>query len=233
MISTLTSTPTSTLTSTLISPRRHHRSPVARWLVLAALVLGAGACHKADRLLLLDVRPSGGLPTTVSAVRFSAMGWPTHSVAGVLGPAGLLFGYYGPSGGGPVTVTAEAIDGSGCVLGTGSATVLDTSSGQTAPATVLYVRPLPTTTCMFPDAGFDTGTADAEAGADAPDADGGSGDAEAGSDTRPDAGADGAADRGGDTGSTTDASVDTVTGADVGQVTDGAGADATGDASGG
>jgi hypothetical protein len=189
-----------------------------RWLVLAVLALGAGACQKADRLLLLDVRASGDLPTTVSALRFSAMDWKTRSVAGVLGPGGLLFGYYGPSGSGPVTVTVEAIDARGCVLGSGSATVLDTSSGQTAPATVVYVRPLPDTMCMLPDAGFDTGAAsDAEAGTDGgADADGASNDAEAGTDARGDASADVAGDRQADTGSTIDASLDAVTGGDAG-----------------
>ena len=192
-----------------------------RWLLLAALAVGAGACHKADRLLLLDVRASGELPTTVSALRFSATGWKTRSVAGVLGPGGLLFGYYGPSGSGPVTVTVEAIDARSCVLGTGSATVLDTSSGQTAPATVVYVRPLPEATCVLPDAGFDSGASDdAEAGADGPDADGASSDAEAGSDARADASTDVPTDRSGDTGSTTDASVDAVTGGDAGTGTD-------------
>jgi hypothetical protein len=191
-----------------------------RWLVLAALVLGAGACQKADRLLLLDVRASGELPTTVSGLRFSAMGWPTRSVAGVLGPGGLLFGYYGPSGSSPVTVTVEAIDARSCVLGTGSATVLDTSSGQTAPAGVVYVRPLADTTCMLPDAGFvrdASDASDAEAGADGgADADGASSDAEAGTDARADA----PGDRAVDTGSTTDASVDAVTGGDTGAGTD-------------
>lgn len=196
-----------------------------RWLALGALVLGAGACRKADRLLLLDVRASGDLPTTVSAVRFSATKWPTHSVAGVLGPRGLLFGYYGPSGSGPVTVTAEAIDATGCVLGTGSATVLDTSSGQTAPATVLYVRPLLGTSCMLPDAGFGTDAGDAEAGADGPDADGASGDTEAGTDASADVRADasGNLDVPGDRG---DAGIDAVTAGDGGLVTDG-GADAS------
>jgi hypothetical protein len=203
-----------------------------RWLVLAALALGAGACHKADRLLLLDVRASGELPTTVSALRFSTTGWPTRSVAGVLGPGGLLFGYYGPSGGGPVTVTVEAIDARSCVLGTGSATVLDTSSGQTAPATVVYVRPLPDATCVLPDAGFDSGSRDAEAGADGPDADGASSDAEAGSDARADTGADVAGDRPGDTGSTADAGVDAISGGDTGPRADGGVTDAS-DASAG
>jgi len=202
----------------------------ALWCALAAtLWLGAGACHKPDRLLLLDVRASGGLPTTVSAVRFSAMDWPTHSVAGVLGSAGLLFGYYGPSGSGPVTVTAEAIDASNCVLGTGSATVLDTSSGQTAPATILYVRPLPSTTCVLPDAGFDADASDA----DASDADGASdgassdsSDAEGGTDTRPDGGTDATADRAGDGASAVDAGVDAVTGGDTAPTNDSGGADA-------
>jgi len=200
-----------------------------RWLLLAALVLAAGACHKAERLLLLDVRASGELPTTVSALRFSAMGWPTRSVAGVLGPGGLLFGYYGPSGSGPVTVTVEAIDARSCVLGTGSATVLDTSSGQTAPATVVYVRPLPETTCMLPDAGFDSGASDA---ADAgPDADGASSDAEAGTDaradTRADAGADVSSERPADAG----AGADAITGGDAGASADSGGATDAGDAS--
>ena len=196
-----------------------------RWLLLAALVLAAGACHKAERLLLLDVRASGELPTTVSALRFSAMGWPTRSVAGVLGPGGLLFGYYGPSGSGPVTVTVEAIDARSCVLGTGSATVLDTSSGQTAPATVVYVRPLPETTCMLPDAGFDSGASDA---ADAgPDADGASSDAEVGTDTRADAGADVSSERPADAG----AAVDAITGGDAGASADSGGATDAGDAS--
>jgi len=200
-----------------------------RWLLLAALVLAAGACHKAERLLLLDVRASGELPTTVSALRFSAMGWPTRSVAGVLGPGGLLFGYYGPSGSGPVTVTVEAIDARSCVLGTGSATVLDTSSGQTAPATVVYVRPLPETTCMLPDAGFDSGASDvADAG---PDADGASSDAEAGTDargdTRADAGADVSSERPADAG----AGADAITGGDAGASADSGGATDAGDAS--
>jgi hypothetical protein len=194
----------------MAAPTATSRSP--RWLVLAALALGAGACHKADRLLLLDVRASGELPTTVSALRFSAMDWRTRSVAGVLGPGGLLFGYYGPSGSGPVTVTVEAIDARSCVLGTGSATVLDTASGQTAPATVVYVRPQPGTNCMLPDAGFGSDAGDAEAGTDGgADADGASGDAEAGTDARGDAAADVATDRA-DGGATPDA----LTGGDAG-----------------
>ena len=194
-----------------------------RWLALAALVLGASACHQAERLLLLDVRASGDLPTTVSAVRFSAMGWPTRSVAGVLGPAGLLFGYYGPSGSGPVTVTVEAIDATNCILGTGSVTVLDTSSGQTAPRTVVYVRPLPDATCMLPDAGFDSDAGDASA--DRPDAD-------AGTDMSVDR-ADVFGDRPPDTGSTADAGVDATTGGDAGPSSDGGGATDASDASAG
>lgn len=202
------------------------------WLAPVALLLAAGACKKAERLLLLDVRASGQLPTTVSAIRFSAMDWQTRSVAGVLGPTGLRFGYYGPSGSGPVTVTVEAIDARNCVLGTGSATVLDTSSGQTAPATVVYVSPLESTMCILPDAGFDRD--DADAGADAQAADAASSDAEGGTDTGSDSrsdaradGADAAVDRFGDaardTGANGDARLDAVTGADVGPVTDGGG----------
>ena len=204
-----------------------------RWLLLAALVLAAGACHKAERLLLLDVRASGELPTTVSALRFSAMGWKTRSVAGVLGPGGLLFGYYGPSGSGPVTVTVEAIDARSCVLGTGTATVVDTSSGQTAPATVIYVRPLPDATCVLSDARSDAGAAsDAEAGTDGgADADGASNDAEAGTDaradTRADAGADVSSERPADAG----AAVDAITGGDAGASADSGGATDAGDAS--
>ena len=198
------------------------------WLALVALLLGAGACQKEERLLLLDVQASGQLPTTVSAIRFSAMDWQTRSVAGVLGPAGLKFGYYGPSGSGPVTVTVEAIDVSNCVLGTGSATVLDTSSGQTAAPTVVYVRPLESTMCMFRDAGFAGADADVSS-----DAEGGT---DAGTDSRTDARADrsdGAADRSADaagdaagdaardTGAARDAGVDAITGADVAPVTDG------------
>lgn len=218
------------------------------WLAPVALLLGAGACQKAERLLLLDVRASGPLPTTVSAIRFSAMDWPTRSVAGVLGPAGLKFGYYGPSGSGPVTVTVEAIDIRNCVLGTGSATVQGTSSGQTAPATVVYVRPLEPTMCILRDAGLAFDGNDADAGVDGADADASS-DADGGTDTgtdsradtgtdsrtdtgtdsRSDARADGAVDRfadgardaAGDTGATGDAGVDAITGADVGPVTDG------------
>jgi hypothetical protein len=222
------------------------------WLALVALLLGAAACQKkAERLLLLDVRVASQLPSTVSAIRFSAMGWPTRSVAGVISPAGLKFGYYGPSGSGPVTVTVQAIDARNCVLGTGSATVLDTLSGQTSPVTVVYVSPLEPTMCLLRDAGFDSGEVDA--GADGLEADA-AGDAEAGADTRTDLrtdtgtdsrsdargdGADAAADRfgdardaAGDTGATRDAGVDAISGPDVGPVTDsgGTGTDA-GDAS--
>jgi hypothetical protein len=208
------------------------------WLALIALLLGVGACQKAERLLLLDVQASGQLPTTVSALRFSAMDWQTRAVAGVLGPAGLKFGYYGPSGSGPVTVTVEAIDARNCVLGTGSATVPDTSSGQTATPTVVYVRPLESTMCMFRDAGLAEAAADAAAAADA-DADAGAssdteGGTDAGTDSRSDARADrsdGAADRSGDaardTGAAGDAGVDAITGADVAPVSDGGGTDAS------
>jgi hypothetical protein len=203
-----------------------------RWLVLAALALGAGACQKGDRLLLLDVRASGELPTTVSALRFSAMGWKTRSVAGVLGPGGLLFGYYGPSGSGPVTVAVEAIDARSCVVGTGSATVQDTSSGQTAPATVIYVRPLADTNCALPDAGFDAGAAsDAEAGTDAgADADGAN-DADAGTDARGDASADIVGERHVDAGSNADAGLDAISGGDGGPSTDTGGPTDASDAS--
>jgi hypothetical protein len=189
-----------------------------RWLVLAALALGAGACQKAERLLLLDVRSSGELPTTVSALRFSAMGWKTRSVAGVLGPGGVLFGYYGPSGSGPVTVTVEAIDARSCVVGTGSATVQDTSSGQTAPATVIYVRPLPDAMCVLPDAGSGSDVSNVDDGG--ADADGASSDAEAGADVHSEAGGDVGGDRPGDGGSTADARVDVVTGGDAGADSD-------------
>jgi hypothetical protein len=220
-------------TSTRASQSLASRS--LRWLVLGVLLLGTGACRKGERLLLLEVRASGQLPTSVSAIRFSAMGWQTRSVAGVLGPTGLRFGYYGPSGSGPVTVTAEAIDVRNCVLGTGSATVLDTSSGQTAPVTVIYVRPLEPTTCILPDAGFDGGDADAS---DASAADGPSTDAEGGTDTGADSrsdarvdGSDGAVDRfgdaTGDTRATGDAGVDAIRSADVGPVTDGGGTGAS------
>jgi hypothetical protein len=204
-----------------------------RWLVLAALALGAGACQKADRLLLLDVRASGELPTTVSALRFSATGWKTRSVAGVLGPGGLLFGYYGPSGSGPVTVTVEAVDTRSCVIGTGSATVENTSSGQTAPATVIYVRPLPDAMCVLPDAGFDAGAAsDAEAGTDGGvDADGASNDADAGTDARGDASADIVGDRQADTGSNPDAGLDAISGGDGSPSTDTGGPTDASDAS--
>ena len=157
-------------------------------------------------------------------------------LAGVLGPTGLRFGYYGPSGSGPVTVTVEAIDVRNCVLGTGSATVLDTSSGQTAPVTIVYVRPLEPTTCVLPDAGFDSPDDDAgaDAGADADASSDAEGGTDTGSDSRSDAradGADAAADRFGDaareTGATRDAGVDAITGADVGPVTDGGGTDAS------
>ena len=193
-----------------LTPARGNWLVHAAWRAAVLVVVvgvvvgtGTGGCKKADRLLLLDVRVSGVLDASDASVRFSAAGWPTRTVASPLASQGLLFGYYGPPGDGAVTVTVEALDGSQCVLGGGTATVPGTAPGMTSPATVVFVRPFANSGCALTDAGLDAtpppdagndAAADSDDGGDASDAS----DAGAASDASDagDATADGALDTG-------------------------------------
>jgi hypothetical protein len=150
-----------------------------RSLSFLALLLGLAGCTKEDSLVLLDLRPSGPLGAPVARVRLSAKGWPTRTVDGTLDAAGFRVGYYGPGDGSAVTVTAEALDGIDCVLGSGSATVPALEDGAISAPTTLFVRPQPANGCV-PDAGTDAGGEDA--GSDAP--------VDAGTDAMDDAGTD-------------------------------------------
>jgi hypothetical protein len=116
-----------------------------------ALVVSAIGCSRHDSLVLLDLRASGPLGAPVVRVRLSAKGWPTHTVAGSIGPDGFRVGYYGPASGGAVSVTAEALDDAACVLGSGSATVPKLAAGATSDPITLFVRPTPANGCV--DAG--------------------------------------------------------------------------------
>ena len=150
-------------------------------LLAAGLAVGASACKKTgDALILLDLRASGTFPALVTSVRLSVPwqadgGWPSHVVDTDLGPAGFKFGYYLPGGGSPITIQAEALDASSCVLGSGSLTLPAPPAGGTSTEMTLYLRPSADSMCV--DAGTPPppdGGADAM-GADGP-ADGSGGD---------------------------------------------------------
>ena len=164
---------------------------------LVAVLVCVASCTKHDSLVLLELRSSGRLGAPVASIRLSASGWPTRIVPGSIGPEGFHIGYYGPSNGKAVTVTAEALDGVACVLGAGSAGVPALAAGATSAPTTLFVRPQAGNGCAF-DAGTggidadepDTGAADADE-PDTGEADSGSdATADAGDDTAPDAGVD-------------------------------------------
>jgi len=147
-------------------------------LVLVAVLASSTSCTKKESLVLLDLRVSGPLGAPVASVRLSAPGGKTRTITGAIGPEGFRVGYYGPSDDGTLSVTAEALDGVGCVLGRGSATVTGLESGTTSAPTTLFIRPLPASGCEVvdagggnQDAGGDTGSADA--GTDTPTTDAG------------------------------------------------------------
>jgi len=157
------------MTSPFASPPRR---PVLVVVLALVAVLGPTACTKHDGLVLLNLRASGPLGAPVVRFRLSAVGWPDRIVTGTLGADGFRVGYYGPADGGPVKVTARALDEVDCVLGVGSATVPALAAGATSDPLTLFIRPTPENGCV-PDAGTDAG---ADAGEDtgedaAPDAD--------------------------------------------------------------
>ncbi len=169
-----------------------------RSLSILALLLGLAGCTKAESLVLLDLRPSGRLGAPVARIRLSAKGWQERTVDGTLDVAGFRLGYYGPGDGGAVTVTAEALDGAACVLGSGNATVPALKAGATSAPTTLFVRPRPESGCV-PDAGTDAGGEDAGADGDGTDAGTDAGD-DAGDETDSDAAADASVDSAEDVG---------------------------------
>jgi hypothetical protein len=149
---------------TLVARAKHPR-PVLFLLLVAVGVL-VSACTKHDALVLLDLRSSGPLGARVAVVRLSAPGWKTRVTTATIGLEGVRVGYYGPADGGPVSVIAEGLDATNCVLGKGSATVPALASGETSEPTILFVRPLPDSGCTLDpvDAG---GGEDASGGEDA------------------------------------------------------------------
>jgi hypothetical protein len=175
-------------------------------IAIAASAIGHG-CTRNDSLVLLDLRSSGPLGAPVARVRLSAPGWPTRTMTGSIGPEGLRVGYYGPGSGGPVTVTATALDAVDCPLGSGSATVAKLAAGATSDPLTLFVRPTPATGCV-PDAGMDASGSVDDAGADADDG-GDAGSPDAGTDASDDGAGDAAAD------SPTDTTADATTDADI------------------
>ncbi|HEY7371534.1 MAG TPA: hypothetical protein VIF57_05095 [Polyangia bacterium] len=190
----------------------------------ACAAVGLGSCTKNDSLVLLDLRTSGPLGAPIAGVRLSAKGWPTRTVGGDIGLAGLQVGYYGPGNGGAVSVTVEALDAVDCVLGSGTGTVAKLAAGATSDPTLVFIRPLPANGCV-PDAGStDDGGVDGgdDGGGDDGGADGGT---DASDDTAGDAGDDSAADAGSDVG------VDSAADAMDAATTDAPG-DATNDAAG-
>ena len=98
-----------------------HARPAARPGLAAVVAAFAAACTKQESLVLLDLRGSGPLGAPVAGFRLSAPGGKTRFINGAIGPEGFRVGYYGPVEGEAVSVTAEATDGVGCVLGRGSA----------------------------------------------------------------------------------------------------------------
>lgn len=164
------------------SPAVVARPVPLRGLILAAVLASfAAACTKTESLVLLDLRVSGPLGAPVAGIRLSAPGGKTRFINGAIGPEGFRVGYYGPVEDDAISVTAEATDGVGCVLGKGSATVTDLESGATSNPTTLFIRPLPASGCAVVDAG--SGGEEEDAGTDA-------GDDDAGTDAPADAGTD-------------------------------------------
>jgi len=137
-------------------------------LVLVALLVPS--CTKHDSLVLLELRSSGPLGAPVVNIRLSASGWPTRIVPGSIGPEGFHIGYYGPSNGKAVTVTAEALDAADCALGIGSAGVPALAAGATSAPTTLFVRPQPGCAVDAGSDGIDAGEPDT-GGADADESD--------------------------------------------------------------
>jgi hypothetical protein len=153
------------------SPAVAARAVAVRGLILAAVIVSfAAGCTKTESLVLLDVRVSGPLGAPVAGIRLSAPGGKTRFINGAIGPEGFRVGYYGPVEDDAISVTAEATDGVGCVLGKGSATVTDLESGATSNPTTLFIRPLPASGCAVVDAGGgeDDDAGDDDAGTDAP-----------------------------------------------------------------
>jgi hypothetical protein len=147
-------------------------------VVLVSVLVSFSACSKKESLVLLDLRVSGPLGAPVASVRLSAPGGKTRVITGAVGPEGFRVGYYGPSDDGTLTVTAEALDGVGCVLGRGSATATNLDSGGTSAPTKLFIRPTPASGCAVVDAGGSgndaaTDTAPADSGTDTSSADAG------------------------------------------------------------
>jgi hypothetical protein len=171
------------------------RAAILCLTVAAASGAGFSACTKHDGLILLNLRSSGPFIAEVVYIRMSAKGWPTRITSGTVGTQGFQVGYYGPADGNPVTVTVEALDGSNCVLGQGSATVPALDSGATSDPVTVFVRPVSGNNCTVVDAGSDAGSVE-DAGGGEDVGTGAPGDAgnDATADTGTDAGADATAD---------------------------------------
>ena len=167
------------------------RTAILALAVAAASGAGFSACTKHDGLILLNLRSSGPFIAEVVYIRMSAKSWPTRTVSGTVGAQGFRVGYYGPADGNPVTVTVEALDGSNCVLGKGSATVPALDSGATSDPVTVFVRPVSGNSCTVVDAGSDAGSVEDAGGGDdvGTDAPG-----DAGTDATADAGTDATAD---------------------------------------
>ena len=183
------------------SPAVAARPGLTLGLVLVAVLVSISACTKKESLVLLDLRTSGPLGAPVAGVRLSAPGGKTRFINGAVGPEGFRVGYYGPVEDDAISVTAEATDGVGCVLGKGSVTVTGLESGAISDPTTLFIRPLPASGCAIVDAGG--GGDEEDAGTDA-------GHEDAGTDAPADAGPDATDDAPEDTGTDApaDASVD-------------------------
>jgi len=143
----------------------NRRRSAAAFAIPLGVLLGVGVagCTKKDSLILLDLRASGPLGAPVVRIRLTAKGWQTKTLDASIDAAGFRVGYYGPGGGKPVSVTAEALDVADCVLGSGEATVPKLEAGATSAPTTLFVRPRPENGCVV-DAGMpDSGGEDAPA----------------------------------------------------------------------
>ena len=130
------------------------------WALLGAFALqAAAACSgEKDALVLIDVQLAPGLPA-LTALRFSIPDHPqlrTHTVA----PTATRFGYYVGGGvSGSLTVLAEGLDGEGCVVGSGMATVEGVRAGATSPIVSVQVSKLAVPACAA-DGATDVATSD-------------------------------------------------------------------------
>jgi hypothetical protein len=132
----------------------------------ALLALGFGCAPRQEALVLLDVSVDANvppaLPQKLARLRFSVPARadvPQKVEDGDPRPMTLHFGYYMAGVSGTVEILGEAIDGSGCTVGTGRATVKNVTPGKTTPAMPLTISPsassCPATTTDGGDAGAD------------------------------------------------------------------------------